>query len=138
MAIKASVFWSISLACASLPKARTQHLPAILDILGDIEFGYDLFPAQEGGQIVFATYQNLTGAKPAALVTPVLEKAFRLGNGWSLYNLDDLSGKKLAANVLGSWTAQESAAQAPRRSMLFEIAPKTVVKRSKSGVWQIK
>lgn len=138
MAINASVFWSVSLAGSSLPKARTQQVPAILDVLGEPEFGYDLFAGKETGEVIFATYQNLTGAKPSALVLQVLERAYRLGNGWSLYNLNDLSGKKLSGTILGSWINQEGTAKAPRRSMLFEIAPKTVVKRTKAGVWQIK
>jgi hypothetical protein len=81
------------------------------------------------------TYQNGEAGTVADVVVPVLRRAYRLADGWSISGLQDLAANELR-HVMGGWHMKKRSNRPPAlESMLFEIEPGQISGINAEGGW---
>ncbi|MGO4684623.1 hypothetical protein [Hyphomicrobium sp. 2TAF46] len=124
MTVKAFVWWSIYVRSTNPRKLKEVHLPPIEAALDGTQFGWQSVVEDENTTLTrFINYQNLEGATVTDVVTPVLRRAYRLANGWTIHGLFDLNLDELHS-VIGGWNSKKASRWPPAlESMMFEISP---------------
>jgi hypothetical protein len=136
--IKAHVWWSIYVQTSNMRKLRQAHLPPIEDALETIEFDWQVL-IEEGSPGLFRliTYQNFEIENVSDIVVPVLRRAYRLADGWTIMGLDDLSTGRLQ-HVYGSCAKPARSNKPPAlESIIFEIEPGRILPMNADGGWKV-
>ena len=138
MAIKAFVFWSIYIRSTNHRKLREVHLPPIERALDGTQFGWQVLVEDEHPKLTrLINYQNLEGSSVADIVLPVLRRAYRLANGWTISGLYDLTADELR-NIVGGWNSKKLLRGPPAlESIMFEVLPGEISGRRNDGGWEI-
>ena len=136
--IKAHVWWSIYVKTSNLRKLKEAHLPPIADALESIEFDWEIRVENENpGLFRLMTYQNFETETVEEIVIPVLRRAYKLADSWTIHGLDDLSTGRLQ-HILGGCTKPEPSNQPPSLvSLVFEVEPGRILPMSADGAWQV-
>lgn len=125
MSIQGYVCWSIYVRASSVKKAKTTHLPPIVEALEGTEFEWEVFTEKGNpGVIRLVNYQNLQTESVEEIVLTVLRRAYGLVNNWSISGLHDLVRNELRS-INGHWdNGGKPSSRAPAlESMMFELLP---------------
>lgn len=134
--MKCRVWWSIYVRTKFEYKLRERHLPPINAALGDLEFAWDVISENESPDLLrLINYQNLEAETSSGIILPVIERAYKLANGWTILGLSQLSEDNLT-HVMGTWAAKKPTSAAPAlESMIFEIEPGHIGGMTDEGGW---
>lgn len=114
------VWWSIYVQAKDLGKAKREHFPAIVSVLGEPAVPFQYFK-EDGGSFRLVAYFNFTETDMRTAVFETLETAYALADGWKVFGLGCLGTGKYR-HVVGLWSAQKPLSSAPNLvSMMFEI-----------------
>jgi hypothetical protein len=138
MTVKAYVCWSVYIRTASLQKLRETHLPATAEALGEFEFDWEILLEEENpGLYRLVNYQNLVGQTAGDVILPVLQRASRLRDGWTVWGLHQLASPGLK-HLAAHWEGQPSHEPPALVSVLLEMEPGQITGRTADGGgWQI-
>ena len=138
MSINGYVWWSIYVRTSSVRKLKAEHLPPIAAALEALEFEWQILTEPENpGLFRLVTYQNEEANTVADVVIPVLRRAYRLADGWSISGLQDLAANELR-HVMGGWSEKKASNKPPAlESMLFEIEPGQISGPNAEGGWEL-
>jgi hypothetical protein len=136
MTVRAYVGWSIYVRTSSIQKVRDTHLPATVEALGDFEFDWDILQEDENpGLYRLVNYQNLSGETAPDLILPVLQSAYQLRDGWTVWGLHQLTSPQVK-HLAGHWQGRESSKPPAIESALFEMEPGYIEGKLAAGGWQ--
>ena len=138
MSIQGYVWWSIYVRTSSLQKLKKVHLPPIAAALEALDFEWQIVTEEENpGLFRMVNYQNLEAATLAEIIIPVLRRAYRLADGWSISGLHDLTTGKLR-HVMGGWNSRKPSSRPPSlESIVFELEPGKISGMTADGGWKI-
>jgi hypothetical protein len=136
--IKAHVWWSLYVKASTLSRLRQDHLPPITDALESLEFDWHIFTEEENpGLFRLVTYQNFECEKIDEIVIPVLRRAYKLANSWTIMGLDDLATGRLQ-HIYGSCGKPAPSHKPPAlESLVFEVEPGRVLPMNSDGGWKV-
>jgi hypothetical protein len=136
MRLNAYATWSIYIRTSNLRKLKTTHLPAIGAALEQVQFPWQILKEDAHPSLYrVINLQNLRASNPAGLITPVLRRAYRLVDGWTIYGLMDLDKPSLQ-HVIGGF-AEKEITRNPIANAIFEIEPGTIGGMTDDGGWQV-
>jgi hypothetical protein len=137
MTVRVYVCWSIYVRTSSIQEVRETHLPATAEALGELEFDWEILQEEQSpGLYRLVNYQNLAGETSADVILPVLQRAYRLRDGWTIWGLHQLASPELK-HLAGCWKGQPSHKPPALVSVLFEMEPGQITgKTADGGGWQ--
>lgn len=134
---KGYVFWSIYVASSSEMKVRQVHLPLISEALEGVQFKWDVFQ-EEGNptETRCVNYQNFEFEHSDEMILPILRRAYRLANNWTILGLNEMFSRQ-SSYCIGSAIVKPPASHAPAVSnLMFEFVLGHTSGQSKSGGWK--
>lgn len=136
--IGAYVRWNIYVRTGSIEKLKKVHLPAIDDRVQATEFAWQIVKEDENAGLFRAiNCQNLSADTVSGVIVPVLERAYSLADGWTIYGLGDLGTNSLT-HIFGSWSMKVPNNRPPAiESMVFEIEPGFISGMTHDEGWQL-
>jgi hypothetical protein len=136
--IKAHVWWSIYVQTSDVRKLRQEHLPPVQDALESIEFDWQILTEEESpGLFRLITFQNFEIENVIEIVLPVLRRAYKLADGWTITGLNDLSTGRLQHIYGCCWKPARLNKPPALESLVFEIEPGRILPMKSDGGWPV-